>query len=76
MFTNLPSINNVSNHGFKFSISLLGPTLRNADEVYKQVTSVRHFTPMVSCLITVIFFFFRLFSFDNIIDVAKIFIDS
>lgn len=56
MFTNLPSINNVSNHGFKFSISLLGPTLGNADEVYKQVTSVRHFTPMVSCLITVIFF--------------------
>lgn len=57
MFTNLPSINNISNHDFKFSISLLGPTLGNADEVYKQVTFVRHFTPMLSCLITVILFF-------------------
>lgn len=56
MFTNLPSINNVSNRDFKFSISLLGPTLGNADEVYKQVTFVRHFTLMVSCLITVILF--------------------
>lgn len=76
MFTNLPSINNLSNHGFKFSILWLGPTLGNADEVYKQVTSVRHFTHMVSCLITVVWFFLRQFSFDSIIDVAKIFIDS
>lgn len=56
MFTNLLSINNVSNHGFKFSISMLGPTLENA-EVYKRVTFVRHFTLMVSCLITVILTF-------------------
>lgn len=56
---------------------MLGPTLEDA-EVYKHITFVRHFTLMVSCLITVIYFyfFFRQFSFDNILDAAKSFIDS
>jgi len=35
MFTNLLSINNISNLGFKYSILMLGPTLENA-EVYKR----------------------------------------
>lgn len=52
MFTNLLSINNFSNHGIKFSILMLGPTLGNAEVVYKHVAFVRHFTLMVSCSIT------------------------
>lgn len=56
MFTSLLSINNIPNPGFELSILMLGPTLEDA-EVYKHITFVRHFTLMVSCLITVIYFF-------------------
>lgn len=73
MFTNLLSINNVSTHGSKFSILILGPILDNAEEVYKHVTLVRHFTFLLNYCDS---YFFRQFSFDNILDVAKIFIDS
>lgn len=75
MFTNLLSINSVSNHGFKFSISMLGPTLENAEEVYKRYI-YKTFYIDVFLFNYCDSYFFRQFTFDNILDVAKIFIDS
>lgn len=57
-------------------ISLLGPTLGNADEVYKQVTFVRKTFYTNGFLFNYYDCFFWQFNFDNITDVAAVFINS
>lgn len=54
---------------------MLGPTLENAEEVYKCYI-YKTFYIDVFLFNYCDTYFFRQFTFDNILDVAKIFIDS